>query len=295
MSKPRVIGNPMSVVAGAIGSGVSNIEAGIETIGSHDLSRPEVRQISVADLGTALRRGMADFAALRTDVMFLVVVYPMIGLLIAGLAFNAALAPLLFPLAAGFALLGPVASVGLYEMSKRREAGTPVRWGDAFRAARVQVMGPMLTLSLYLVLLFTAWIFAADMIHLATLGSDEPARLGLFMADVFTTPAGWTMIVVGMAVGFVFALVALVTSFVAAPMLLDRPVGMPVAVSTSIEAARQNPIPTLAWGAIVAVLLAIGTATAFLGLIIVLPLLGHATWHLYRMLVKWPEGGETAD
>lgn len=285
---PRTIGNPLSFALGALGHGAQSVEHGIETIGSHDMTMPVVRRITLAELGQALRRGASDFAAFRTDVMFVVVAYPIIGLLIAGLAFNAALAPLLFPMAAGFALLGPIACVGLYEMSKRREMGLKATWGDAFHAATGHVVGPMLTLALYLVLLFAVWIFVADMIHDSTMGPALPTSLSAFATQVFTTGAGWEMVVIGMIAGFVFALIALVTTFIAAPMLTDRPVGMPVAVATSIRAARQNPGPTLAWGLIVAVLLALGSVPVFLGLIVVLPILGHATWHLYRALVFWP-------
>ncbi|MEC7763450.1 MAG: DUF2189 domain-containing protein [Pseudomonadota bacterium] len=289
---PKTIGNPLSFGLGALGQGARTVEDGIGTIGSHDLTLPVVRTITLADLRIALRRGAADFAALRTDVMFLVIAYPIVGLLIAGLAFSAALAPLLFPMAAGFALLGPVACVGLYEMSKRREMGLPVTWGDAFHVARARVMGPMLTLALYLVLLFTAWIFFADMIHEATMGKEVPASLSAFAAQVFTTSGGWQMIVIGMVVGFVFALVTLVTTFIAAPMLTDRPVGMPVAIATSIRAARENPGPVLVWGLIVAALLALGSLPLFLGLIVVLPILGHATWHLYQRIVFWPDDAQ---
>jgi uncharacterized membrane protein len=292
MSRTKTIGNPISAGLRALGSGARSLEQGVEHIGSHHLSHPEVRDITMADLGRALRHGVADFAALRTDVMFVVVAYPLIGLLIAGLAFNATLAPLLFPVAAGFALLGPVASIGLYEMSKRREMGLDVTWGDAFHTVRAQVMGPMLTISLYLFMLFTAWLFAADLIHEVTMGSAMPDSLPAFATAVFTTAAGWEMIVIGMAVGFVFALIALVTTWIAAPMLTDRPVGMPVAVSTSIRAARRNPGPVLAWGFIVAVLLALGSVPLFLGLIVVLPILGHATWHLYQSVVFYPEDAQ---
>ncbi len=284
---PRTIGNPISVVIGAIGRGARSVEEGVETIGSHDDLKPRVKQIAIADLKSALKQGFADFAALRTDVMFIVLAYPIIGLLIAGLAFNAALAPLLFPMAAGFAILGPVACTGLYEMSKRRESGEKVTWGTAFGVLGAQVLGPLLAMSAYLLALFIAWMFAANLIHEITMGGAMPAGLTAFVTEALTTQAGITMLVVGMAVGFVFALIGLVTTVVAAPMLVDRPVGLPVAVATSVRVAQANIVPILAWGALVAVLLAIGIATLFIGLIVVLPVLGHATWHLYRATVRF--------
>lgn len=283
----KTIGNPITVAINAIGSGARSVEEGIETIGSHELTEPNVNKIGLADLGRALRRGAEDFAALRTDVMFVVVAYPLIGLLIAGLAFNTALAPLLLPMSAGFAILGPIACIGLYEMSKRRAAGEDVTWAAAFSALSAKVLGPLLTMSGYLLALFTAWIFAADLIHEVTMGGIVSGGLVAFLTEVLTTSEGWTMLVVGTGVGFVFALIALVSTIVAAPMLVDRPVGLPVAVSTSLRVARANPIAVLAWGALVALLLAVGVATLFIGLIVVLPILGHATWHLYRASVSF--------
>lgn len=288
----KTIGNPISAAASALGRSAQSVEAGIETIGSHDLAQPTINPLTMPDLGRALKRGFQDFTAMRTDVMFMAVAYPLIGLLIAGLAFQTSLAPLLLPVSAGFAILGPIVCVGLYEMSKRRERGTTPSWGQAFGAVRPEIIGPLLAMAAYLLMLFTAWLFAADLIHQVAMGGAVPATLGAFIVDVTTTTGGITMLVLGTLVGFVFALIALVTTVVAAPMLVDRPVGLPLAVSTSVRVARANTLPILAWGAIVAVLLAIGIATAFIGLIVVLPVLGHATWHLYRAAVSFDPAPE---
>lgn len=203
---------------------------------------PVVRKITLADLRIALRRGVADFAAFRTDVMFLVIAYPIVGLLIAGFAFNAALARFCSPWPPGSRSSARGLCWALRDVKAARD-GVGRDMGDAFYAARSHVVGPMLTLALYLVLLFTVWVFFADMIHEATMGAAVPASLTAFATGVFTTSGGWQMIVIGMAVGFVFALVTLVTTFVAAPMLADRPVGMPVAIATSIRAARETRCP----------------------------------------------------
>ncbi len=246
---------------------------------------PEVRQIGVADLKDVLARGFDDFAAYRTDVIFLCVVYPVIGLILGRLAFGYGTLPLLFPLASGFALVGPFAAVGLYEMSRRREQGGNVAWPDAFGVVASRSFGAIIVLGLLLVAIFLLWLIAAESIYEMTLGPEPPVSLSSFVRDVFTTGAGWALIVVGVGVGFLFAVVALVISVVSFPLLLDREVGLGTAVWTSIRAVMVNPVPMAVWGLIVASGLMLGSIPLFLGLIIVMPVLGHATWHLYRKVV----------
>jgi uncharacterized membrane protein len=246
---------------------------------------PGVRQIDVADLKDVLARGLSDFAAYRTDVIFICIIYPVVGLVLASLAFGYGLLPLVFPLASGFALIGPVAAVGLYEMSRRREQGVDITWADAFGVVRAPAFGAILVLGLVLLAIFLLWLAAAYAIYLVTLGPELPVSVGAFVRDVFTTGAGWTMILVGVAVGFLFAVLVLTISVVSFPMLLDRDVGLYTAVATSVHAVVANPVAMAAWGLIVAGGLVIGSIPVFLGLIIVMPVLGHATWHLYRKLV----------
>jgi uncharacterized membrane protein len=255
--------------------------------GEQDLyaSPPEVRKIAIADLADALAKGLDDFAAYRTDVIFLCLIYPVFGLVLGRIMFGYGMLPLLFPLASGFALVGPFAAVGMYEMSRRREQGGNVAWPDAFGVIGSRSFGAILMLGLLLVVIFLFWLIAAESIYEATLGPEPPTSPGSFVRDVFTTDAGWAMIVVGMGVGFLFALGVLVISVVSFPLLLDRDVGLGAAVWTSVRAVMLNPMPMAVWGLIVAAGLVIGTIPLFLGLIFVMPILGHATWHLYRKLV----------
>jgi uncharacterized membrane protein len=246
---------------------------------------PAVRRIGVADLGLALARGYDDFAAYRTDVIFLCVIYPLVGLVLARLAFGYDLLPLIFPLTSGFALVGPFAAVGLNEMSRRREAGMAVAWADAFGVFRSPSFGAIVLLGLVLMAIFLLWLLAAEAIYQITLGPAPPASVGGFVYGVLATPAGWSMIGLGVGVGFLFALLALAISVVSFPLLLDREVGFDTAVLTSIRAVLTNPGPMTAWGLIVAGGLVIASIPFFLGLIIVMPMLGHATWHLYRLIV----------
>jgi uncharacterized membrane protein len=254
--------------------------------GSRDIPLPAVRRIKAADLKDVLMKGLEDFGAYRSDVIFICLIYPLVGLALAWLIFGYQLLPLLFPLASGFALVGPLAAVGLYEMSRRREQGDRISWIDAFGVIRSPAFGAILVLGLVLLAIFLLWMLTAVIIYQLTLGPEPPVSITAFVRDVFTTSAGWTMIVGGVGVGFLFALLVLAISVVSFPLLLDRDVGLYGAVSTSIRAVATNPSPMALWGLIVAGGLAIGMLPAFLGLIVVLPVLGHATWHLYRKVVR---------
>jgi uncharacterized membrane protein len=250
-----------------------------------DKPLPAVARIGIADLRASLAEGFADFAANRTDVMLLCIFYPALGLVLGRIASGEATLPLLFPLIAGFALVGPLAAVGLYEMSRRREMGAQVGWADAFGVLKSPSLGPIVILGVALAMLFVVWLATAQAIYSWTLGPGYTASFDTFAHGVFGTPAGLTMIAVGMAVGFAFALAVLLLGVVSFPMLIDRDVGVETALRTSVRAVLKNPVPMALWGLIVAAALVVGSIPIFLGLVIVLPVLGHSTWHLYRRLV----------
>ena len=268
----------------ALGSAANTMDGAWE---AHDLAPPVVRKIGIADLRHALAEGARDFEACRTDVIFLCLLYPIAGIIISRVAFDYGLLPLIFPLIAGFALIAPLFGVGLYEMSRRREQGVAIGWSDAFaRAALARHRldpgaGPAAAGAVRAVAVRGSFIYTL------TLGPDLPVSATNFARDVLTTQQGWTMIVVGMGVGFLFALVVLVISVVSFPLLLDRNVGVYCAVATSVKAVRMNPGPMAVWGLIIAAGLVIGTIPLLVGLAIVLPILGHATWHLYRKVVTY--------
>jgi uncharacterized membrane protein len=253
---------------------------------STSAARPIVCRIAPTDLLHALARGLDDFAAMPSHAVFLCVVYPLIGLFLIAMTLGYAMLPLAFPIAAGFALVGPFAAIGLYELSRRREAGLDSSSHHAFDVLHSPSLGAIVALGLLLMALFLIWLAVAQAIYIAFFGYQPPASIGQFAKDVFTTRAGWELIVVGTAVGFVFAAVALTMSAVSFPLLLDRDVGAAVAVGTSIRVVTANPATMALWGLIVAALLAAGSLPLFLGLPVVMPVLGHASWHLYRRAVE---------
>jgi uncharacterized membrane protein len=249
-------------------------------------SHPAIRTIGTADLKDALAKGLDDFKAKPSHIVLLVAIYPIVGLVAARLAAGYDLLPLVFPMVSGFALIGPLAAIGLYELSRRRELGLEISWDHAFNVIRFRSLGSIVTLSVLLGAIYLAWLGAAQAIYWLTFGSAVPESIAEFARQVITTPAGWSLIIVGCGVGFVFALVVLAISAVSFPMLLDRDVGAMVAVQTSVNAFRANPKTMAMWGIIVAGSLVIGSLPLFVGLAVVMPVLGHATWHLYRKVVE---------
>jgi uncharacterized membrane protein len=247
---------------------------------------PVVRKIGMRDLREALAKGIDDFRAFPTHVIFLSIIYPVVGLALARLTLSYDFLPLLFPLAAGFALVGPFAAIGLYELSRRRELGLDVSWTHAVDVRRSPSIDSILALGALLTVIFLLWIAAAQAMYIATFGYAPAASIPDFLDKLFTTPAGWTLIIVGNGIGFLFAVVVLTISVVSFPLLIDRDAGAAVAVLTSIRAVLKNPVTMAAWGLIVAALLLVGSLPLFMGLSVVMPVLGHSTWHLYRKLVE---------
>jgi uncharacterized membrane protein len=249
-------------------------------------AQPSIRRIGLIDLKDALAKGINDFYAMPTHAMFLCLIYPLIGLVLARLAFGYSILPLLYPLASGFALIGPIAALGLYELSRRREAGLNVSTARTFDVLQSSSIGAIVVLGILLFAILMIWIAIANAIYVANFGYAPPPSIKMFAQELLTTRAGWTLIVAGNGVGLLFAILVLTISAVSFPLLLDRDVGAAVALLTSIRAVVRNPMTMAMWGLIVGTLLLIGSLPFFLGLTVVMPILGHSTWHLYRKVVE---------
>ena len=207
-------------------------------IGGESLGQapPQIRKIELADLKEALARGFDDFLAMPSHAVFLCLIYPVVGFVLARLVLGANVLPLLFPLAAGFALLGPLAALGLYEMSRRREQGLDVSWKHALDIRRSPSLGAIMVLGLMLVAIFLTWIAVAQAMYVATFGYVPAASMPDFIRQVFTTSEGWTLAIVGNFVGFLFAVVVLMLTVVC----------LPAACLTAMSAWRPRSSPRCA-------------------------------------------------
>lgn len=246
---------------------------------------PAIRTIGFKDLKDALRKGVGDFQLMRSHLIMLALIYPLIGLVAAQWSTGNGVLPMLFPLASGFALVGPVAAVGLYELSRRREKGLDTSWKHVFDVVRSPALGTIVLLSIMLAVIFLAWVVVAMRLYTGLFGSFWPISIERFIAQLFGTGEGWRLILFGNAIGFLFAVVTLAVSAVSFPMALDRNADFFTAVGTSVRAFMANPGTMLAWGFIVAAVLVIAAIPFLVGLAVAMPILGHATWHLYRKLI----------
>lgn len=246
---------------------------------------PEVRRIGFGDLREALALGWRDFWLHPSHLVFLGLIYPFAGLALGLWTSGANGWPLLFPLISGFALVGPIAALPIYEMSRRQELGLPAHWRGAFGVIRSPAMPSIIAVGVYLLALFTVWLLVAQGLYESLFGPGSPPSLAAFASEILNTPQGQTLMIWGNLIGLGFAAVALASAVITVPLLVDRDVGAAIAIQTSIRATLRNPVVIAAWGLIVAVLLVLGSLPLLGGLAVVVPVLGHATWHLYRRLV----------
>ena len=261
------------------------------TVPVADSAAPEipVRTLSSRDLNLSLREGWKDFLSMRGDLIFVGALYPLIGFVAAWVALGYDLLPLFFPVAAGISLLGPIVAIGFYELARREEAGLHSNWSHFFDVVKRPSADGLGTIAALLISIFLLWVAVAAGLYLALWGANDPDSIGAFLSRLFTTPEGWALIVVGNLIGAGFAVLVLAISFVSLPMLVDCNVEARTALDTSIRAFRANKGMMIRWGVTVAVLLVLGSIPLFIGLAVVLPWLGYATWHLYTHVVDRSE------
>lgn len=243
-----------------------------------------LRPASFADIRAAFALGWADFKAAPLHGMIIGAIYAFGGLLIAYIAFSLGYWFMAAPMAAGFTLLGPFAAIGLYEISRIRERGETVTWERMAAGLTTDRKRECAYLGFLLFVLFAMWIESIFVLYALFFGMNIMS-FSAFLDTALTTSPGLTFLLVGHIVGGCLATFVFALSVVSFPMIVDRGTDFVTALITSIRTVASNPRVMILWGACIGVLLLIGFATAFLGLIIILPLLGHTSWHIYRRIV----------
>jgi uncharacterized membrane protein len=256
------------------------------------MTLPAVRDIGAPEFKDALRKGFDDFKEMPTHLAFLGLIYPILGVCLGALTFSSNALPLIFPLVSGFALLGPLAAIGLYELSRRRELGLDTSWVHLFDVLRSPSLPSILALGGVLMVIFIVWLGVAQALYEGLYGSMPPDSYLGFLREVLTTGRGWTLIILGHLIGLVFAAIVFSISVVSFPMLLDRDCGVASAVQTSIRAVMVNPKTMAVWALVVTALLILGSIPLLVGLAVVMPILGHTSWHVYRKVVEPPPPDE---
>jgi uncharacterized membrane protein len=247
---------------------------------------PAIRKIGFKDIEEALAKGFADFWAMPSHAVFLSILYPIVGLVLVVMTSGENVMPLLYPLLSGFALVGPFAAIGLYEVSRRRELGLETTWQHAFDVLKSPSIPAIAVLGVILTVIFVIWVATAEALYSGLFHPKAPQAYLDFLKEVLTTSHGLALVILGNILGLLYTIIVFSISVVSFPLLLDRDVGAAVAIKTSIRAVIANPLPMALWAVIVAAVLALGMLALIVGLAVAIPVLGHATWHLYRRVVE---------
>jgi uncharacterized membrane protein len=245
---------------------------------------PVVRSIVFGDVAEALILGLRDFQAAPLYGMGLGAIYCLAGIAIVLSVMTLGMSYLAYPLAAGFALIGPFVAVGFYEISRKREAGEIASLADIRKAMTSRgEIGWMAFVTLFV---FIMWMYQARFLMALFFGLNASfVSLTQFIAVVLTTNEGLLFLLVGNIIGAFLAIVLFSLTVVSFPLLLDRDVDCVTAMVTSVRAVVRSPGPLLFWAAVIVVLLIVSALPFFVGFVVVLPVLGHATWHLYRRII----------
>ena len=245
---------------------------------------PLVRRIAAADIAEALSEGLRDFQAMPFYGLAFGAFYAAGGIAIVLCLTAFGLVYLAYPLAAGFAMIGPFVATGLYEVSRRREAGQPVSVAAIW--ATVRTRGEIGWMAFVTLFVFVIWMYQVRLLIALLLGLNASfSSLREFITVVLTTNEGLLFLAIGNAVGAALSLILFSLTVVSFPLLLDRDVDFVTAMVTSVRAVVTSPLPMIGWAALIVVLLAVSAMPYFLGLVVTLPVLGHTTWHLYRRII----------
>jgi len=246
---------------------------------------PQVNTVTADDISAALKAGFSDFLARPVMSGFFGLFYALFGILFIWCLVWLGMIWMIIPAAVGFPLVAPFAAAGLYEMSRRTQKGESFGWSDILTVMadqRKREMGWMAFVTLFI---FWVWMYQVRLWLAIILQDASFSNFDGFMHTVLFTPAGWTFLAIGTCVGAFLCAVLFTVTVIAMPMLLDRETNFISAMLTSIRVVSENPVVMLTWAAVISVTMLLSMVPAFLGLIFTLPILGHATWHLYQRAV----------
>jgi len=245
---------------------------------------PVVLRIRAADIAEALGRGLRDFQAMPLYGLMFGALYAAGGVIILLCLTAFGMVYLAYPLAAGFALIGPFVAIGLYELSRRREAGQPISLAGVW--STVKSRGEIGWMAFVTLFIFVIWMYQVRLLIALLIGLNASfSSLREFLTVVLTTTEGLWFLAIGNAVGAALSLILFSLTVVSFPLLLDRDVDFVTAMITSVRAVVTSPVPLIGWAATIVVLLIVSAIPYFLGFLVTLPVLGHSTWHLYRRIV----------
>ena len=249
-------------------------------------SFPKVRAVTFGDLHDVLRSGWADFRKAPMYGLFFAAVYAAGGVVLVAAVTAWDMRWLSYPLVIGFALIGPFIATGLYEVSRRLETNSALSWREVLGVVWDQHRRELGWMAIVMLFVFWIWMYQARTLFAVFFGSQGFATYDGFAEAVLTTTNGWTFLIVGHIVGAVISMILFALTVVSCPLLLEREVDFITAMITSVRAVLKSPVVMGSWGLFVVVSVMLSAIPAFLGLLVVLPVLGHATWHLYHRAVE---------
>ena len=246
---------------------------------------PDVVPLGFADIRDSLIEGLNDFARAPRYGLGLGAIFAATGIVIALSLVRGGMVWLVYPFAIGFPLIGPFAAAGLYEVSRRLEAGAPLSWGAVLSVMWAQRRSELSWMAFTMLFIFWVWMYQIRLLLALFLGRLSFSSLAGFLEVVLATPQGWMFLGLGHVIGGALALILFSVTVVSMPMLMEREVDFVTAMITSIKAVIASPVVMLGWGVVVTLAVIAACVPFFLGLLVVLPVLGHTTWHIYRRAV----------
>lgn len=246
---------------------------------------PDVNALGIDDLKECLNKGLSDFRHAPLFGLFFGGIYAFGGILIVQSFIVFEKGWLIYPVMVGFPLIGPFVAVGLYDVSRRREAGMPLPWNEVLSVISLQTGRQLPYMAFVMLFIFWIWIYQVRLLIALFLGRMSFPDFGAFFELIASTPEGWLFIGVGHVVGAFFALLLFSLTVISIPMILDRDVDFITGMITSVKTVMKSPLVMLSWGVFVTLAVMASFVPLFLGLLVVLPVLGHTTWHIYKKAV----------